>query len=246
MNGTRLILALTLGALVGLVPCLYAQTETEEKSDGPSKEQIEAFEKDIQAFADKKGLTATRDDQGHLVVKDKYGKFVPLPQDIIPGWLKDLQIKDFEKKIQEFADKEGFKTERDDQGHLLVKDKDGKVVPLPKDLQPKGLGEGPSPEQIAAFEKDIQAFADKNGYTTERDDQGRLVVKDKDGKAVALPKEILPEWLKDLKPLGEIPADTEEDDDEDDTDDNTDSGEKVDTDDDDTDVTTPEDAVKTE
>lgn len=195
----------------------------------------EIVEKGIQNFLDKNkdgGYTSEKDDQGRTIVKDKDGNTVPL-QKILPPPPKSMggeeggsgesgsgepgsgrqagpggkgpqagkmpSPEQIEKGIQDFLDKNkdgGYTSEKDDKGRTIVKDKDGKIVPIQKILPPpEGKGKkGPGRLSKEMVEKAIKDFLEKNkdgGYTSEIDSQGRTVVKDKDGKIVPLEK-ILP------------------------------------------------------
>ncbi|MBF0547841.1 MAG: hypothetical protein HQM08_25610 [Candidatus Riflebacteria bacterium] len=51
-------------------------------------------------------------------------------------------------------------------------------------------------------EKRVQEFADKNGYTTEKDPTGKTIVKDKNSKFVPIPPEVFQAQLGNFFPPG--------------------------------------------
>ncbi|NLI75672.1 MAG: hypothetical protein GX442_04425 [Candidatus Riflebacteria bacterium] len=200
------------------LPVLAAETETASSTATASEagalppEVVKDIEARITAFANQHGFTTERDAQGRLVVKDKDGKLVPLPPGVLPP--PPEVIKELESRITAFANEKGFTTERDGQGRLVVKDKDGNLVPLPPGMLPPGLLPPPPPppaELIKEAEARITAFANDKGFTTERDAQGRLVVKDKDGNLVPLPPGLLPPGLLPPPPIGTASADVASD-----------------------------------
>lgn len=94
------------------------------------------------------------------------------------------EIAKIEANIAAWAKKNGYTIVRDGQGRLVAKDKSGKVVRPPAEVV--GLAE-PSPEQVAEMEARLKEWAARNGYVTVRDEHGRLMVKDKNGKIVRPP-----------------------------------------------------------
>ncbi|MBF0545933.1 MAG: hypothetical protein HQM08_15935 [Candidatus Riflebacteria bacterium] len=94
-----------------------------------------------------------------------------------------------EAKIKAWATDQGYTTETDANGRLIVKDKSGNIVkPFGGPGGHGGLGgqagQQPTAEQKAAFEAKIKAWATEQGYTTETDANGNLVVKDQSGNVV--------------------------------------------------------------
>ncbi|MFZ2960591.1 MAG: hypothetical protein WA705_27240 [Candidatus Ozemobacteraceae bacterium] len=169
-----------------------------QDQDSDFKTLIKDAEEKIESYAKEKGFKTERDDQNRLIMKDGDGKFVPVPQDLNP------MNKIIEKKIGDFASKNGFTTAKNSDGRLVVRDKEGKVVPLPPDVLPPGPGNHPpegnrppafSEEDLSVIkdaEEKITAYAKEKGFTVSRDSQGRIGLKDADGKSVLVPFEMVP------------------------------------------------------
>jgi len=153
----------------------------------PTAEQKAKMEARLKEWATKNGYTTETGEDGRLVVKDKDGNLVrpPHPDGDRPEPTAEQKAK-FEAQLKDWAAKNGYTTETGEDGRLVVKDKDGNLVKPPRPgHQP------PSAEEIAKIEAKISAWAQENGYTTEKDEQGRLVAKDKDGKIVMPPPEVI-------------------------------------------------------
>lgn len=94
------------------------------------------------------------------------------------------EIARIEARIQDWAKQQGYTTVRDDQGRLVARDKNGKVVRPPSQV----VGQhAPQPTDVAKAEARIKAWAAKNGYSTVRDKDGRLVGKDAQGNLIRPP-----------------------------------------------------------
>lgn len=98
------------------------------------------------------------------------------PKKPVPPRMKKENV---EKRIQEFADKNGYTVERDSNGVLQVKDSQGNPVecPLP-------VVSGLSQDQIS---NRIKGFAKRNNLTVEQGEDGKPVLKDASGNEVKAP-----------------------------------------------------------
>lgn len=196
------------GFLLFLVLVFAAGLVAEEKrpqGEGmrpPPREVIEKIEAAIKEWAKKEGLETTSDEQGRLVGKDKTGKIVRPPLEVIAkvrgggagrGGPSREEIEKAEAAIKEWATKNGYTTEKAERGPIIVKDKSGKEVRIPQELLPKFPGQKPhaTPEEIAKIEAAVKEWATRNGYTTVRDERGRLVAKDQAGNIVRPPPEVI-------------------------------------------------------
>ncbi|MBF0545647.1 MAG: hypothetical protein HQM08_14485 [Candidatus Riflebacteria bacterium] len=95
-----------------------------------------------------------------------------------------------QKMMTEFANQNGFTVASDSSGRLIVKDKNGNVVPFPPP-PPMGMGMPPGmppmPPSKEQMQKMMTEFANQNGFTVASDSSGRLIVKDKNGNEVPFP-----------------------------------------------------------
>lgn len=128
-------------------------TDGENQGKQPPHLTKENVEKAIKDFLEKHkdhGYTSSTDDKGRTIVKDKDGHEVPLHEILPPpsegqgaeGKGKHPQHPPkevVEKAIKDFLEKhkdQGYTSSTDDHGRTIVKDKDGKEVPLHKILPP--------------------------------------------------------------------------------------------------------------
>ena len=183
-------------------------------------ESIANIEAKITEWATEKGYTTEKSTDGKLVVKDSDGKEVKIPPEVLPAppdrgghrppkmggdTASDTEmIANIEAKITEWATEKGYTTEKNTDGKLVVKDSDGKEVKIPPEVLPAppdrgghrppkmGGNTASDTEMIANIETKITEWATEKGYTTAKDENGRLVVKDADGKIVQIPPEVLP------------------------------------------------------
>jgi len=92
-----------------------------------------------------------------------------------------------EANLKSWAEKNNYTTSTDENGRLVVKDSDGNIV---KPRRPGRERPELTAAQKAQMEAKIIVWAQENGYTTEKDEQGRLIAKDQDGNMVRPPREI--------------------------------------------------------
>jgi|GEM_PF-6259395 len=99
----------------------------------------EQVNKRIQDFADSKGYVTEHGPDGRLIVSDPTtGKII----DTIPPEVLPLNLPEAEKVLKDYAAKIGGTTERDNLGNLVVKGKDGDIIPpdkWPTNAQPPYL-----------------------------------------------------------------------------------------------------------
>ncbi|MBF0545645.1 MAG: hypothetical protein HQM08_14475 [Candidatus Riflebacteria bacterium] len=100
----------------------------------------------------------------------------PLPPGAVPPPI--LPPPEVEARIQNFADKSGFTTQRNPQGQLIVVDKNGQEVVIPP---------GVLPISVNMAENGLRDFAQQSGGTFEIIPPGAFLLKDKDGKPIPPP-----------------------------------------------------------
>ncbi len=154
----------------------------------PTAEEKAKMEANLKSWAEENNYTTSTDENGRLVVKDAEGNMVRPPR---PGRGRPEptaeQKEKMEASLKAWAEKNGYTTEAGEDGRLIVKDSDGNIVKPGRGEH----GQPPSAEEIAKIEAKITAWAQENGYTTEKDERGRLIAKDQDGKMVMPPRDIL-------------------------------------------------------
>lgn len=156
-----------------------------------------------------KGYYAERDGQGLLKIRDKAGQIVPMPPTAIesfpPNRSKQDEISIIESKILNYANSKGYTTERDPSGFLILKNTEGKMIPVPPEVIGMKAPFQQTPDEIRELEEMILDFAKTKNYKAERDSLGHLVIKDQKGETVLIP----PDLFDAPENVASLPTDTQ-------------------------------------